>query len=329
MPNRARCRSNILAVAALLGLAFLVTAPRPAEAGNFKLPEVFLLGDSQFAFGAGPTFFDFFRNFSDNCGAYSNENWLVDYVDGLDVGVMGVRSTSIHSWVARTWKYKKFVCEPDPKWQVNARLYGWANRRNGTYVQLGRAPDFQICRKDQSAIEAMHAAPGNRPRLMLMFFTGNSVHRWAKGKTQTARDLKLLEEQLPRGIACIIMTTVPTYRPIDNRFRKQAQAGLAAAIKATGSRCRFVPGYTTRSVAAFQGKPQYYRRHRSGKVKDPYHPNENGATTFLRLRREALCTAALESLRPMALAQRELSKASARLEAPEANSMDAMRDGQY
>ncbi len=315
MALRTRSGSHFVAVAALLGLLSLVPATTPATAGKFRSPEIFLLGDSQFAFGAGPTFFDFFQNLTDNCGAYSKEKWLVEYADGLDVGVMGVRSTSIHSWVAHKWSHKKFICQPDPKWEVNARLYGWPNRTDGTYVQLGRAKDFQICKKDKSAIEAMFADPMNRPRLMLFFFTGNSVHRWANGKRQTASDVRRLEAQLPPGVPCIVMTTVPTYRKKDNRLRWKAQVGIARAIAETGSRCTFVPGYTKKTIAAFQGNPRYFRRHKSGKVKDPYHPNESGAMAFARLRREALCPVVLSKLRPLAQALRAQARASARLEA--------------
>ncbi len=300
---RIRLCSSCVAIGCAL-LAGLVAAGE-SRAGKFKTPDVFLLGDSQFAFGAGPTFHDFFRNFADNCSGYGGDKWLAQYGDLLDVGVMGVRSTSIHSWVARNWNLKKFVCQPDPKWNVNARLYGWMNRANGTYVQLGRAPDFKICQPNRSALEVMFADPMNRPKLMVWFFTGNSVHRWANGRKQTRRDMQRLVAQLPREVACIIMTTVPTYRLKDNRLRLRAQIGIRRAIAETGSRCQFIPGYTVSSLKAFQGNRRYYRRYASGKVKDPYHPNEAGARAFLDLQRKALCTAAIKALRPMATAARK------------------------
>jgi len=316
MTTRQRINFWGLFCVACLGLSLQVLWAQSSQAGKFKLPEIFLLGDSQFAFGAGPTFYDFFSNFADNCSAYTKDKWLVDHADALDVGVMGVRSTSIHSWVARNWGIKKYVCEPDPKWKVNARLYGWTNRTNGTYVQLGRAHDFKICKPKRSVLEVMLADPMERPKLLLMFFTGNSVHRWANGRTQTTNDMKKLVAQLPVGLPCIIMTTVPTYRSKDNRLRKRAQMGIQRAIAATGSRCTFVPGYTKQTIKSFQGSPRFYRRHASGKVKDPYHPNEIGARNFLQLRRKAICTAALKGLRPMALALRQrIRKASAGIKA--------------
>ena len=297
-----------------------VPAADAAKSGSFTLPEIFLLGDSQFAFGAGPAFHDFFENFTENCSKHTDDKELLAYVDMRRVGLMGVRSTSIHSWVAHKWRRKKFVCEPDPKWRVNARLYGWDGHRNGSYVQLGHDPDFQICHPRQSVFEAMFADKMQHPKLALFFFMGNAVTRWARSKKNTAKDIRKLHEQLPKSTACIVMTTVPSYRKKDNKIRSKAQAGLMRALQAANSRCTFLPGYTKRTLATYQGNAKYYRRHKSGKkagkVKDPYHPSPVGARKFIELKRPALCKAVLKELTPAAVAYRESQKQTTHLSRP-------------
>lgn len=297
-------------IAVVLAIVASIAPTGSAKAGMFRAPEIFLLGDSQFAFGAGPTFFSFFENFTDNCSAYSSDEGLVADIDAMHVGVMGVRSTAIHSWVAHKWKRKKFVCEPDPKWQVNARLYGWPGRTNGTYVQLGRAPDFQVCKPNRSALEVMVADKMAQPKLMMFFFMGNAVHRWANAKKHTAKDVRKLMEQLPAGTSCIMMTSVPSYKRKENRLRWKAQEGLKGAFAQAGSRCTFISGHTARSVRSFQNNALHFRRNRSGLVKDPYHPNRRGARKFVELHRKSLCIATIAGLRPHVIAARKGQKTS-------------------
>ena len=307
MPNF-RLRNKLAALrpgAALAAATLMVVAAGTAAAGKFRAPEVFLLGDSQFAFGAGPTFFEFFDNFTENCGPYSKDERLIADIDAMKVSVMGVRSTAIHSWVAHKWKRKKFVCEPDPKWQVNARLYGWPGRTDGTYVQLGRAPDFQVCKPNKSALELMVGDKMAQPKLMMFFFMGNAVHRWANAPIRTAKDVRKLMEQLPKTTSCIVMTSVPSYKKKENRLRWKAQEGLKRAFAEAGSRCTFISGHTARSVRAFQNNPRHFRRNRAGRVKDPYHPNQRGAQAFAELHRKALCSAAIAGLKPHAIAARK------------------------
>ena len=294
----------------MLALLVATLPTRNAAAGMFRAPEIFLLGDSQFAFGAGPTFFNFFENFAENCGAYSRDERLIADIDAMHVSVMGVRSTAIHSWVAHKWKRKKFVCEPDPKWQVNARLYGWRARANGTYVQLGRAPDFRVCKPNRSALEVMVADKMAQPKLMLFFFMGNAVHRWANAKKHTAKDVRKLMEQLPAGTSCIVMTSAPSYKRKENRLRWKAQEGLKRAFAQAGSRCIFISGHTARSVRTFQNNPLHFRRNKAGRVKDAYHPNQRGARKFVELHRKSLCTATIASLKSHVIAARLGQKTS-------------------
>ena len=289
-----------LVVHACLWLTSLYVMAIPSQALEerkpFQVPDIFVLGDSQFAFGAGPAFHKFFSDFAMSCGHITGEQGLASEIDQMSVGVMGVRSTSIHSWVAHKWVRKKMVCEPDPKWMVNARLYGWPGRNNGTYVQLGKPKDFQICKPGKSAIEAMFNMD-RRPKLFVMFFTGNSVHRWANAPRRTSQDVRKLVEQLPAGTPCVFMTTVPSYTKKANKLRWKSQIGIREAFEEHGSRCSFVPGHTAMTVKAFQNNKRYFKTKKSGKVKDPYHPTSRGADKFLELRKDALCRAVFNQVK--------------------------------
>lgn len=41
----------------------------------------------------------------------------------MEVGVIGVRSISIHSWVARKGAAKVSICDEDIKWKINTGTY--------------------------------------------------------------------------------------------------------------------------------------------------------------------------------------------------------------
>lgn len=41
----------------------------------------------------------------------------------MEVGVIGVRSISIHSWVARKGAAKVSICDKDIKWKINTGTY--------------------------------------------------------------------------------------------------------------------------------------------------------------------------------------------------------------
>ena len=245
---------------------------------------------------SSPAFHKFSTDFAMSCGNFEAENGLAAEIDEMNVGVMGVRSTSIHSWVAHKSIRKKMVCEPDPKWMVNARLYGWPGRTNGTYVQLGKPRDFKICRPGKSAIEAMFDNQ-QRPKLFLMFFTGNAVHRWANAPRRTGRDVKKLMEQLPSGTQCVFMTTVPSYSKKSNDLRKRSQLGIRKAFESYGSECEFVLGHTPLTVKTFQGNKTYFKTSKAGKVRDPYHSTSHGANKFLELRKDALCRAVFKQVK--------------------------------
>ena len=282
----------------LIIMSCVCTAPAKA----FKFPEIFVLGDSQLSFGAGKVFLDYFRKFDRYCGPYALMPGDVAKISKLSVAVMGVKSTSIHSWVSRKERHRKIVCKPDPKWPVNARLYGFKHRRDGTYVQLGEDPSFPFCKKGVSPFEMMFAKRRNNPQLLYMYFMGNTISRWGNSPKRAKADVADLMKRLPEGTKCIFMTTGPTYRRRDNDERAQAQANIAKAFAEVGQKCTFIGSITKQTRAAIEGNGRYFRRHKSGKVKDPYHLQANGTRHMISLHREKMCRAVLKALQPMATA---------------------------
>ncbi len=57
-----------------------------------------------------------------------------------------------------------------------------------------------------------------------------------------------------------------------------------------------VRGLTPETISAIQGQNHYFRRKKSGAVKDPFHPDKNATKKFLSLVGESLCTALLKEL---------------------------------
>jgi hypothetical protein len=271
-------------------------------AGKAKLspPEIFFIGDSHLSFGAGKAFQSFFKNFEKHCMA--DEDWMgqARAIAMRRFGLMGVKSTALYHWVSRSRTYKKMVCEPDPKWPVNARLYGFKHRTDGSYVQLGRDPSFPFCRKDKSPLEAVF--DWAKPRLLILYFTGNTIERWANSKKPAQLDAKRLMKQLPKNTGCVFMTTSPVYHASHNKLRVKAQKNIAAAFAKYGNRCRFVPMLTPETVSAIEGKASYFRRHKNGRVKDPYHPGPAASRLLLKLQRKPFCRAVLNAMRPNLLA---------------------------
>ena len=128
-----------------------------AYAGNFKKTDILILGDSQITFGSGPAFLDFFQNIEKNCSPNKKQLRDLKKLGKQSVGVIGVRSTSLHSWTARGGKPKGSVCDVDPKWKVNAGSYGTVAKKNAknVYIQIGQGKQYQFCKKGLSPFEAM------------------------------------------------------------------------------------------------------------------------------------------------------------------------------
>ena len=55
------------------------------------------------------------------------------------------------------------------------------------------------------------------------------------------------------------------------------------------SRCTFVEGYTKQTMAANLGNNKHFRLRKSGRVKDPFHPNRKAAEKFLEFESDRIC----------------------------------------
>lgn len=259
-------------------------------------PEILLIGDSHLSFGAGKVFKSFFSNLEQRCSPYEAWPGQAKSAAMKRFSLMGVKSTSLHNWVIAKRRHKRMVCVPDPKWPVNARLYGFSHRSDGSYVQLGKDPHLPFCRANKTPLQAVF--DWAEPRLVILYFLGNTIDRWAKSQRLADGDVQALARHIPENTGCVFMTTSPVYGRQDNQNRMRAQRKIKTAFEKHGKRCSFVPMFTTATVAAIQGKAAYFRRHPNGRVKDPYHPGISAARRLLTLRQRPVCTAVMEALGP-------------------------------
>jgi hypothetical protein len=262
---------------ALLGLGL----NEPASAEVRGSPDILVLGDSQLSFGAGMAFIEFFGAMRGDCGLDQDAT----------VGVIGVRSSTLQSWTSTGKSAKSAICDVDPKWKVNAGVYGTLSQGENPYVQIGRGDQFQFCSPERSPLEAVFHEGYYRPDLVLMFLMGNATERWAESPEAALQDVRSFLADLPKGQSCIFMTSAPPYGEKSVRQRQKAQDNIEAAFAKAGGQCSFVPGFTPETVAENMGNEENFRRKSSGKVKDPYHPTEAAARKFMALQRGALCRA--------------------------------------
>lgn len=225
----------------------------------------------------------------------------------MSVGVIGVRSTSLGSWVARKGRAKAKICRADRKWRYNAATFGIVNPSGNRYVQIGRGNAYRFCKRGKSAFEAMFEEDYYQPKLLILSFLGNSAHRWAGNKLSAFRDVERTMSQLPSNMPCIFMTTAPTYKKKTVDLRLKAQQNVKYAFMKNSSRCSFVEGFTPRTVAANMGNKDHFRLRRSGKVKDPFHPNRKAAEKFLSMETTRICRAIFDQLGYMRHASLEIS----------------------
>ncbi|WP_422047949.1 SGNH/GDSL hydrolase family protein [Shimia sp.] len=269
-----------------------------AMADSFTSPEILIIGDSQISFGSGPAFLEFFSDIKEHCHPDSEQKKHLKRLGEMRVGVIGVRSSSIDSWTARSGRAKDTICKVDPKWKVNAGTYGFVNKTGNKYVQIGQGKEYQFCAPSTSPLEEMLRDGYYDPKLILMTFLGNSAKRWANSPEAAVRDVERLQAQLPADLPCIFMTTAPAYKKKIVDLRLRAQKNLMDAFKTTGLRCSFVPGATPETVAANQGNKDYFRLNQNGMVKDPYHPNAAAAKNFFALEMDQICTAIFDQITP-------------------------------
>lgn len=274
-----------------LAVALAMFWQTPAFADDFVSPDIVILGDSQIPFGSGPVFLDFFENIKAHCPPTEEQKQALTQLGQMNVAVIGVRSTSLHSWTARTGGAKGAICDVDPKWKVNAGTYGFINRTGNKYAQIGRGRPYQFCKKGKSAFEAMFAPDYYQPKLLLMSFLGNATSRWGGSREKALADVNAMMEQIPEGTPCIFMTTAPAYSKKITQRRLKAQANIKWAFEEAGAACTFIEGANERTVAANQGNKKFFRLNKSGRVKDPFHPNERAAKNFFAIEMDNICNA--------------------------------------
>jgi hypothetical protein len=265
----------------LAAAVFTLSLVSPALAEVRGSPDILILGDSQLSFGAGTAFVDLFDDMAGDCGLATDTT----------VGVIGVRSSTLVSWMGHSKSAKGAICDVDPTWKVNAGAYGSLSPGENPYVQIGRGAQFQFCAPEQSPLEAVFHDGYYQPKLLIMFLMGNATERWAGSPDAALQDVRAFVADLPRDQPCIFMTSAPPYGEKTVRLRQRAQDNIEAAFAKAGGHCSFVPGFTPATIRENLGNEANFRRKASGRVKDPFHPTEAAARRFLRLQRGALCTA--------------------------------------
>lgn len=267
----------------LLTVGWLVlTATTSFGQGTAKgAPDVLILGDSQLTFGAGEAFLDEMQAMAGSCGLEKDAT----------TGIIGVRSSSIVSWTSQGKAAKAAICDVDPKWKVNAGVYGTLSQGENPYVQIGSGAQFQFCQPNRSPLESVFEGGYYAPDLLIFFMLGNASERWAESPAAAQQDVTSLLGRLPPDMPCVFMTSAPPYREKTIRQRQVAQDNIEAAFAKSKGRCSFVPGFTDATIRENQGNAANFRRNGSGAVKDPFHPTEKAARKFLKLQRATLCEA--------------------------------------
>jgi hypothetical protein len=274
-----------------LAAGLVLTASATDAKETFVSPDIVILGDSQIPFGSGPAFLEFFEDIKGHCPPNAKQKQDLKSLGDMSVAVIGVRSTSLHSWTAKAGRLKGTICDVDKKWKVNAGTYGFINKTGNKYAQIGRGAPYQFCEQGKSAFEAMFAPNYYQPRLLLMSFLGNATSRWGKNREKALEDVRATMAQIPTGTPCIFMTTAPAYskKIVDRRLK--AQANIKWAFEEAGAACTFVEGATPETVAANQGNKKFFRLNKNGRVKDPFHPNEKAAKNFFAVEMDDICSA--------------------------------------
>lgn len=283
-------------MSSILAACLLVVSPAAVFSQTFKSPEILVLGDSQLSFGAGKEMLKFFKNFSSRCKGIVRDKAILNKVEQAKTTLLGVRSTSLHSWISTGGSSWNQMCLKDKKWGVNSSVWGHLKPNKKTYVQIGEGRNFQFCKRGKTPLQALFSKDYYKPKLVLFNLLGNGSSRWANSYEKAKADVGTLIGQLPSDVACVYMTTMPNYTKFRNDERLKAQANIERAFSENGARCSFVRGLTPKTVGAFQGNKSYFRRRKSGEVKDPFHPGMPATRNFLSQRRADICRAVANEL---------------------------------
>ena len=229
-------RRIVLALAGVMAAGFAWAIPASAKPGPVKSIDILVIGDSQISFGSGPALESFFAKFADRC-AHTNVTKSTRHAIGaMTLGMVGVRSTGLTTWLARSKRGKRMMCvrDPDPRGLVNASVWG-AMRRSQRWVQIGSHRGYRYCKPGQSTLRTMMQSFMMPPKLVIFHVMATDTNRWHTPK-RIKHDLERLEADLPKDTACLYFTTAPTYRKSVNKRRVLAQTMLGEAIRETGSR---------------------------------------------------------------------------------------------
>ncbi|MEM6589213.1 MAG: SGNH/GDSL hydrolase family protein [Pseudomonadota bacterium] len=274
----------------------LAPAASLAETARFTSPDILVLGDSQLTFGAGPTFLDFFENIRTRCTATPAQLVQLESLGQMRTSVIGVRSSTLQSWLERSGRFKGMVCDVDPNWKVNAKGFGFVSTSPDEFVQIGQGREYQFCEADKSPFETMFRDDYYAPKLLVLSLMGGASDRWANIPDLARQDAVNLVAQIPQDMPCIFMTTLPAHKQEIVEKRSRAQENLKAAFEETNSRCSFVSGLTPETIEAFVGNSAFFRSNGAGVVKDPFHPNETAAKHFFDLEADNICKAIFDQI---------------------------------
>jgi hypothetical protein len=258
---------------------------------------ILILGDSQISFATGKEFQEFFKNLDMSCSPNSEQKALLSNFGNISSAAIGVRSSALHSWTAKEGNAKGSICDVDEKYGVNAGTYGISKPTGRSYVQIGQGKDYQFCAPNKSPLEAVFTNRYYDPSLLVLSFLGNASERWANSPQAALSDVRETIKQIPAGTPCVFMTTAPSFLPEVNNQRQKAQANIQTAFDQTGGRCSFVEAINPKTRSASEGNKLNFATNDAGKVKDPYHPNANGARAFMNANTPALCRAIFKQLK--------------------------------
>ncbi len=272
-----------LALAMLSCTPAVIRAPVPPAPPSLPpqqvgTAQILMLGDSQISFGAGGPYTQFLQTLGQTCAG------LPAAYARATAQAIGVRSTALHNWTARSAPDRDTICEVDQTYGVNAGSYG-VSSAGLSYVQIGTA-DYPYCGGGTTPLKA--AADHVDPDLIILAFLGNATARWQNAGVARS-DWQDALRQLPPDLPCMVMTTIPAFAPAENQRRRIAQDNLGAAVNASG-RCSFAPGITPETLQAIEGRPENFRTDAAGNVTDATHPTAASAARFLAANQSTLCT---------------------------------------
>ncbi len=276
-----------------------------ASAGKFESPKILMLGDSQLSFGAGEVVVDFFQNLKANCEGIIDQKMLLEELQKMRTTLIGARSSSLQSWTTTDgWAYDR-LCKKDKTWGVNASIWGHGRTEGVPYVQIGEHKDYKFCERGKTPMQVL-LKQGYNPDLLIFNILGNNAKRWANDPKLADVDVARFIKQTPAHIKCIYMTTLPIYTKRRNTQRFKAQKAIKAAFERAGNRCSFVGTLDKKTISLIQGQSKYFKRKKSGKVKDPFHPQKSAAKKVYNLKRKEICKAIEQAYMPKVLAISDL-----------------------